>query len=85
MWELITDLQLSIFDILLIPIGGAAIGVIRHYWLQGKCYVITKKRLEQVEKENAEGKEEHDNINDKIDEINKKLYLIMGKLGISIN
>ncbi len=65
-----------------VPATGAMIFIVRHFWIKTKCFHLMQLRLEQLEKDNAEGKKAHIFLREKISEVSDNQHRIMGKLGI---
>ena len=82
MFESFTEFHLEVFVGIGLPMIGAMIFIIRHFWIKTKCFYLLEHRLEQLEEETRKGKETHKDIYEKLNEVNENLHLIMGKLDI---
>ena len=78
------EFSLEIFTAIGIPTIGALVFVVRHFWIKDKMFVLMKHRLEYLEEENQKGKDTHIEIFKRLNNIDKHIANIEGKIDILI-
>ena len=82
--EIIAAYPLEFFAAVLVPTGSAALFVIRHFWLQTKCFHLLQQRVETQESQMADDRKTHRDIQHAVNSMNVRLSALEGKMDILI-
>ncbi|KKN75474.1 hypothetical protein LCGC14_0380950 [marine sediment metagenome] len=77
------ELFLGILTGLGVPGCAAAFFVIRHFWEKTKCFHLMKQKIEQLDKIATGSHDTHTDLYNKIDRLERNLFLLMGKMKVT--
>ena len=65
-------MAIEIFLALFLPGLGAAAGIVRYFWKKEKCFLAMKNKINSLSKSDKESVEVHDDLEERMDEFEKK-------------
>lgn len=78
--EITLDMNILLaFGVFITPISVVAI---RHFIKKSKCFTVLEQKVEQQGKDNTKGQEDHKDIFDRLNNLDKNVHLILGAMKI---
>ena len=81
---MLEHLQIEIILALGLPAVSALVFAIRHFWLKEKCFHLMKMRQDAQEKITERGQKEHKEIFGRLNDLDKNMATLAGKMDILI-